>query len=136
MSNRNSATCVPVFSVENCVNPSATSGQSYGFSSFVTAANTEHGDFDLPSGIFTVKTPGNFQLNFYSYSYLAVLSASNISHRVELKVNDKVAAVSLNQSSVETGGFHNTVISALLPLRTGDKIGVFASAGKLYQEAS
>jgi len=51
----------------------------------------------------------------------------------ELKVNDNVAGASLNQSAVETAGYETAIISALLPLKTGNKVGVFASIGNLYQ---
>lgn len=125
------ATCVPVFSVEICTNPAAAAGQSFGYSTSVMSVRTEHGDFNLPTGIFTVKTAGIYQLNFIGHVHL---THNDNGHRFDLRVNGKLVALSLNQSSVESAGYQPAVISALMPLESGDKVGVFASRGKIYEE--
>ena len=129
---KQSSTCVPVFSVENCTNLAAAKGESFGYSTSLIDAQTEHGVFDLPTGIFTVETAGTYQFNFNAYVILdpAVSSA----HRFDLKVNGETGAVSYNDS-VSTC-YQPAVISALLPLNTGDKVGIFSVKGKLYQSAT
>lgn len=94
-------------------------------------ARTEHGDFDLPTGIFTVETAGIYHLNFIGHVYL---TSSGRDHRFDLRVNGEIVAISLNQSAVETSGYYSAVLSALIPLKSGDKVGVFASRGKIYEE--
>ena len=89
----------------------------------------EHGDFDLSSGIYTVKTAGIYLLNFNA---LVNLHARSRTHCFDLKVNDKTVAVSYNYS--ETLGDQPAVISAMVPLNVGDRVGIFANCGKLYQD--
>lgn len=122
---------MPVFSAENCTNPAADEGQSFGYSNFLIDTNTNHVHFDLPSGTFTVKTAGTYQLNFNA---LVFLSTSTKSIRVYLKINGQTKAASLNYSNVETGGYQPVVISALVALKTGDVVGIYAFTGKLYQD--
>lgn len=129
VSSKKSATCVPVFSVENCTNPSASSGQSFGFTTFVVEAETEHGEFDLSSGIYTVKTSGIYQLNFNAYVYLV---SGVTTHQFDLKVNGETVAISYNYSA--STGNQPAVISDVLPLDAGDEVGIFANRGKLCQD--
>lgn len=123
-------TSIPVFSVENCTNPAAGSGQSFGFSTPVMNLKTEHGNFDLLSGVFTVKTRGTYLLNFNAH---VQLTSGSSDHRFDLKINGKTVAVSYNQSSVGTSGWQPVVLMALVPLKTGDKVGIFSFCGKLYE---
>lgn len=129
---KKSASCVPVFSVESCTNPSAARGQSYGFSLFVTEPKTEYGDFDLATGIFTAKTAGNYLLNFTGHAHL--VAAHRAGQMIMLKINSKRVALSYNYSSVETSGFQPAVISVVVPLKVGDRVGIFANSGKLYDD--
>lgn len=126
------ATCVPVFSVEKCTNPAAVKGQSFGYSTSLIDANINHGHFDLPSGTFTVKTAGTYQLDFNA---LVSLTTGNQYHRVDLKINGESKAASCNYSSLETAGYQPVVITALVSLKTGDVVGIYAYQGKLYQDA-
>lgn len=59
----------------------------------------------------------------------AYFESGRIRH-FELKVNDRTFAVSYNYS--ETSGGQPAVISALLPLKADDKVGIFAFRGELY----
>lgn len=129
---KKSSACVPVFSVENCTNPSAVKGESFGFSTSLIDAQTDHGVFDLPTGLFTVETAGTYQLNFNAYVKLDSAVCSD--HLCNLRVNGKIVAVSYNHS--KTLGYQPAVISALLPLDAGDKVGIFAFKGHLYQSAT
>ena len=61
------ACAIPVFSVKKCINPSASKGQSFAYSSVDFKSDTEHGDFELSTGIFSVKTPGIYQFQFNGY---------------------------------------------------------------------
>ena len=92
-------------------------------------SETEHGEFDLPSGIHTVKTAGNYLLNFNG---LVELRAGFRRHQFDLKVNDETVATSFNDSN--SPGYQPAVISALLPLKAGDKVGIFAHEGQLYED--
>ena len=132
-SNGKLATCVLVFSVEKCTNPAAVKGQSFGYSTFLIDANINHVDFDLPSGTFTVKTAGNFQMDFNA---LVSLSTRKKPHRFDLKINGETKAVSVNHSSSETRdlAYQPVVISALVSLKIGEVAGIYASEGKLYQD--
>ena len=118
---------MPVFSVENCSNPEAAENDFLGFSTFAMQAKTQHGNFDLPSGIFTVETAGisalAYQLNFNAHVQIA--TNDNLTWRqFDLQINGKTVAISYNQSASES--YHPAVISALLPLDAGDKVGIFA----------
>lgn len=126
---KKSATCVPVFSAEGCTNPEAVNGQSFAFSTFAMEAKTEHGEFDLPSGIFTVQTAGNYLLNFTGH---VELLAGNKWQQAELKINGVRVAISYNLS--QSNGYQPAVISVLVPLKVDDRVGVFAHTGKLYDE--
>ena len=119
-------TNVPVFSVKNCTNPEAFKGESLSYSTFETEAKTAHGNFDLPSGIFTVKTAGNYQLYFSTHVGFTI---GGLNHGFALKINDTIVAASFNSA-----GYQPVGISALVSTKTGDKVGIFAlRSGKLYQ---
>jgi len=124
---------IPVFSVEQCTNPEAAQGEYFGYSTFLMDAQTVHGELNLSSGIYTVKTAGKYQLNFNGHVYLAI---GSLNHRVDMRINGKIAAVSQNRSSVETSGNQPLVISVLLSLKKGDQVGVCAFSGRLEQNAT
>ena len=58
---------IPVFSVKKCTNPNAVKDQSFAFSATDFMTESEHGDFELSTGIFSVKTPGVYQFQFTGY---------------------------------------------------------------------
>lgn len=123
---------VPVFSVENCVNPTpAKTKISFGFSDFVMAIEADHGQFDLSSGIFTAKTKGKYQIEFKAFAFF---DSDSKNHRVQLRVNGHSRVTSPNYSKTEIEGYQAVVISALLPLEMGDKVGIYLHSGKLYQD--
>jgi len=124
------STCIPVFSVENCSNPEAAENQFLGFSTFSMQAKTQHGNFDLPSGIFNIKAAGNYLLNFNAHVHIAP-NDTLIWRQFDLKINGETVVVSYNESA--SGGYHPAVISALLPLDAGDKVGILFAYSKLCQ---
>ena len=130
MRDKNFVTAVPVFSVRDCINPDA-SVHSYGFSTSVIETNTDHGNFDLPSGIFTVKTAGNYLLNFNTHVDLDEQDEDRWARRMHLKVNGETEVSSNNYSS--TSGIQSVVMTALLTLKTGDKVGVSGFLGELHE---
>ena len=68
-------------------------------------AKSHHGDFDLSTGIYTVKTAGNYLLNFNG---LVDINAGSRRHQFDLIVNDKTVATSYNDS--DTLGYQPAVI--------------------------
>lgn len=136
--------CVPVFSVKECTNPEAARDQSYGFASYSQSnlgkqktdiKDEQHGVFDLPTGIFTVKTAGYYQLNFYAHSSTHdQLFSGKLFHRVQLKINKEVVDASLSNSGWEDCVVP-IVISVVVPLKIGDRVGIFAYLGNLYQDS-
>ena len=129
---QNIGLAVPVFSVENCVNPTpAKKTISFGFSNLLIDTEAEHGQFDLSSGIFTAKTKGKYQLEFKAFAFF---DSDNKNHRVQLRVNGCSRVNSENYSKRDITGYQAVVISALLPLEMGDKVGIYPESGKLYQD--
>ena len=99
-----------------------------GFSTFVMETKTEHGDFDLSSGIYTIKTAGVYKLDFHAH---VDLETGSEVHHFNLNVNKNPVAVSYNCGS---NGSLQAVISALLPLKAGDEVGIFAVEGELFED--
>jgi len=134
--------CVPVFSVKECTNPKAARDTSFGFATYSKRSNQtdikdeQHGFFDLPTGIFTAKTAGFYHLNFYAHSntHDQLFSSKLSFHRVHLKINDEVVDASLSNSSMEDCVVP-IVISVVIPLKVGDRVGIFAYLGNLYQDS-
>ena len=122
---KNSSNVAPVFSVKNCSNPGAGPNQSLAYSNLEFEIRTEHGDFDLKTGIFTVKTAGIYQFQFSGH----VQCVNSTSNRLELRVGSSKVATCLNNSYSE--GYQQANISALLSLKSGQKVGVFLISGKL-----
>ncbi len=50
-----------------CINPEADEGQSFGYSTLEFETKSDHGTFDMATGIFTVKTAGIYQFNFSGF---------------------------------------------------------------------
>ena len=125
---RNSTNVVPVFSVKNLNGSTATSRQYISFSTSEFNTETKHGDFDLASGLFTVKTAGIYQLNFNGHVRLRKFRT----HHFELRVDGKRRAVSYISSSSE--GDQQVHLSTLSHLYIGDRVGVFRIEGQLHGE--
>lgn len=124
-----------VFSVFKCTNPAAAAGQSFAYSSEGFIPNSkEYGDFDLSSGIFTVKKAGVYQFHFNSH-VLMDNSGSRYSRKFELRVNGSMKAIYHNEEYPSGHQvYHPVIISALLRLKPDDKIGVFSVTGKLHED--
>ena len=128
MANKKSTNVVPVFSVKGN-SGSATKNQYLQFSSSEFNTETKHGNFDVTSGLFTVKTAGIYQLNFNGHVRLWYIRT----HHFELQVNGKRKAMSYT-SSYSSEGYHQIDLSALLYLYIGDMVGVFQIEGQLHGE--
>jgi len=104
----------------------------------------EHGDFDDLTKTFTVKTSGLYLLHFSGY-YDAIRPSYNYTYdsgaSVELMIADPETpfAECINSYAVRSSKlieYPPVVVSALLPLKAGDKIGVFVNWGKLHESSS
>jgi len=118
MSIKNSSNVAPVFSVKNCSNPGAGPNQSLAYSNLEFETRTDHGEFDLKTGIFTVTTAGIYQFQFSGH----VQCVNSTSNRLELRIGSSKVATCLNSYSE---GYQQENISALLSLKSGQKVGVF-----------
>lgn len=134
-----------VFSAKICTNPTATAGTTLGFSTLDFKTLTDYGHFDLAKGIFTVKTPGIYQFNFSSHIYYYVTNLmnsgrDNYMRHYELRVDGAVKAIYNTylhpQNGVSNGVYNPVLISALLPLKLGEKVGVFSVNGPLHEDAT
>jgi len=132
-----------VFSAKICTNPTATGGTSLGFSALDFNTLNEYGDFDLAKGIFTVKKPGIYQFSFNSHVYVGptqnVLSASgkaNYTRHFELRVDEAVKALYNTYLYPQNGVYNPVLISALLTLKSGEKVGVFSVSGPLHEDTT
>ena len=121
---------VPVFGAANCINLDAFKGQSLGFSALEFDTKTEHGSFKLKTGIFTVKTPGFYQFSFSGH----VSTFSSIRYScISLKVDGIVKAVFDTKTSAYEKEYQAVALTALVPLKTGEKVGVYLTEGQLFQ---
>ncbi len=124
---------IPVFSVKRCSNPKPAQRESISFA-FVyldIETNTDHGDFDLPTGIFSVKTTGIYDLNFTAH----VQTCKWIKiHHIDLRVNGLFKAVSYTQTSSDDEEYRPITISAVLPLTCGEKVSIVLVEGGLYED--
>lgn len=123
-------TAVPVFSVKTCTNPAAERHQSLSFSSFDFDTRADYGDFDIQTGIFTIKTAGIFQFNFVGL--VQIVTKELPTHQFELRVDGGTKAICFANSSSETKGYQNVVISTFIELEVGQKVGMYLQAGKLH----
>ena len=119
---------VPVFQVRNCYNPLAI-GESFTFINCDFGTNSEYGVYDSTTGIFTVKIAGVYQFN-----YDALQQANNVNHytHIELRVDGVKAAEFSSQSPTEKMDYEPIALSTRLPLKEGQKVGVFLAGGMLY----
>ena len=126
---------VPVFAAKKCINPDALHGESFGFSSLEFETKEEHGSFDLPTGIFTAKTAGIYQLNFSGHVLVDELTEC---HHFILKVdntNYTIKAVFFSRLSPihDLKLFQPAVITSVVSLKSGQKVGVYVNVGQIYQ---
>lgn len=121
--------------MKNCINSTAAANKSFGYSTVDFDTETEFGDLDLTTGIFTVEQPGLYQVNFNSNVYM---TSGSFQRSFEMRLNGVSHARYNNQVYDSSGyGVYQPVnISALLPLKVGDKVGVFAISGNLHEDAS
>ena len=143
---------IPVFSVKKCTNPSAVKDQSCAFSATDFMTESEHGDFELSTGIFSVKTPGVYQFQFTGHVLSTLILNQDIAasnSRFELRVDGIMKAISyfssgLTMSSPNPRYGANTVtfssnvtqpvvLTALLPLKAGEKVGVYPISGTIQE---
>lgn len=125
---------IPVFSVQQCINPDASRNQSLGYSIHDFPPKFQHGEFNIKMGIFTAKTAGIYQFHFSSHVCL-VGTNSVASLQIDLKVDGTTKAVSFTQlsSTSVTTGYHPIDLLALLQLKPGQKVGVYLVDGKLHE---
>jgi len=118
------------------------------FDDYESITVKEHGDFDNLTGTFTVKTSGLYLLHFSGY-YAAICGAMidiyerapHFSSSVNLKIvhSSTSIAESIKSDAVRRSKlikYPPVVVSALLPLKAGDKIGVFADHTWLHESHS
>jgi hypothetical protein len=124
---------VPVFSVWKCTNPTAERDTFLTFASLDFETDSKYGDFDLTTGLFTVKTAGTYLFKFSGH---VGEGANLISHCVVLKgVDGNVkAAVTYAATSLKVGGHQPILLSAHTPLKIGEKIGICRANGELYDD--
>ena len=99
------------------------------FSLFECETKTEHGDFNLGTGTFTVNKAGMFQ-----FTFTGLVHVSNISptHQFELMVDGNSESIAfLNLAGLEA--MQPVVISALLQLKVGQKVSIMRVSGGLFQ---
>jgi len=128
LSNKKSGTVFPVFSVSECTNANGLiRNQPLYFSSFEISTRKEYGEFDLKTGIFTVKKAGVFQFNFTG---LAKKTINSPHHHSELLVDGCRKAISILTSTV-LNGCQPVFLLALLPLIIGQKVSINLVSGEL-----
>jgi len=111
-----------------CTNPSPSEPESLTFATFEIETKKEYGEFDLKTGLFTVKKSGIFQFNF---SGLADVSNGSRTHDFELMVDGESKSMSfLNMTVAE--GYQPVSLSAFLQLMPGQKVSMNLFEGALY----
>lgn len=115
------------------------------FSLFESETKTEHGDFNLQKGAFTVKTSGLYLLHFSGYFNKFYDHSSDGYSNTCVKLNKYQADDDLSfttiATSVESGEVRRSnlieyppvVVSALLPLKAGDRIKAFTNTARLHE---
>jgi len=119
---------VPVFSAFQCANSKAPQGQSIGFAAFDFETKDEHGSFHLPTRIFSVKTAGIYQFNFSGH---VTTNRDGHFHCFTIRADGDVKAVFYLLTPTDEEWNRPVSLSALLPLKTSEKVGVYLGAGKL-----
>ena len=114
-----------------CTNPAAEIDTFLTFSSMDFETDSKYGDFDLATGLFTVKTAGTYLFKFSGH---VGEGANHISHRVVLRGVDgnMKADVTYTATSLEVGGYQPILLSAHTPLKIGEKIGICQANGELF----
>ena len=123
---------MPVFAAKKCINPEALHGESFGFSSLEFETKEEHGSFDLPTGIFTANTEGIYQFNFSGHVSIDELTEC---HHFILKVDNTIKDVFFSRLSPihDLELFQPAVITSVVSLKSGQKVGVYVNVGQIYQ---
>jgi len=130
-SNLNSwANVVPVFSAKRCPKKVDISFGNYvTYTDYNFATKNVHGNFMLPTGQFTVKTPGIYQLHFNGQ---VLIGEGCLFTRAELVVNETVKAASRSPSKSNLVLVQPVSLSALLPLKAGDRVAVRLVGGTIH----
>lgn len=114
-----------------------------GFSAYESQSNQEHVDLHLPTGTFTIKTSGLYLLHFSGYydKISAVRHQQGSSTAsVELKIDSSILIAKSTEWLPDKD--ENTeylpvlvpvVVSALIPLKAGEKISAFANKMRLHE---
>ena len=102
-------------------------GQVVNYELLDMETNTSVGSFDKRTGQFVVHTPGLYLFHFNGVSH-----RKQNTYEVVLRVNemDRASPYCSHSSSA----FGSVAMSALLPLKTGDKVDVFVTVGILDED--
>ena len=115
---------VPVFSASKAVQQAA--GPRVTYQQLEIETCEAHGSFDKATGVFTVKTTGNYLIQFNGTVIVSGWC------KADLRVNDFSKAKSfITPNSVENKGSCN--ISSVLKLKSGDKVDVVIENGSLFE---
>lgn len=127
---------MPVFAVTTT--KKAIDNQFIHFSNLDFDTKTEHGNFNVHNGIFTVKTAGIYQFHFSGHVHLGrdTIIGQETTHHFEIRVNDETRA----RSYISMSGYYWGIIlpvdlSAFMQLKNGDKVGVFQVTGSLHVDS-
>lgn len=100
----------------------------------------EFGEFDLKTGLFTVGISGIYQFNLNTNVKVARSSSdqANANHQIELRVDGepKVTSYCIMSRSYcvsEEVPCQPVRISALLSLKLGEKVGIYAASGSIVE---
>jgi len=110
------------------------------FSNFESHPVEKHGDFDLKTGTFTVKTSGVYLLHFSGYcdgKGMAKDSTRGACVQLRIEGSFNSIAKSIDADSVrrlfKSIEYPPVVISTLVPLKAGQKIKAFANRSWLHE---
>lgn len=82
-----------------------------------------HGYFDPATGLFNVRTQGVYQMHFIGHLVGSIIGVNVDTARVRLQVNGHDKAVG------DTSNWGPLVVSALVRLKQGDRVGVLKDDG-------
>ena len=117
---------VPVFSASKAVQQAA--GPRVTYEQLEIETCEAHGSFDKATGVFTVKTAGNYLIQF---NETAVVNG-NVWCRAYLRVNDIIKAKSfITPNSGRNRG--SCTITSVLKLNSGDKVDVVIENGWFWE---